>query len=146
VDGRGRRGRRTAGQSEGDQVPGHKAATTVRAGAGAGAVPAVAQPVAVVAAARAVHDNAVEGPQPESVHKRGRRQARDTVADPRAAAAHPVGPVEGLQHARGHRRAVRRLLVGRQRVLLRQAPEIVQLGNYNDIHVICLRQGPIKSS
>lgn len=96
MDGRSRRGRRTAGQSEGDPVPGHKAATTVRAGAGTGAVPAVAQPVAVVAAARAVYDNAIEGPQQESVHKRGWRQARDTVANSGAVAAHQVGPVEGL--------------------------------------------------
>jgi len=107
VDGRSRRGRRTAGQSKGDQVSGHKATTTVRAGAGAGAVPAIAQPIAVVATARAVHDNAVEGPQPEGVHQRGWRQARDTVADPGAAATHPVGPVEGLQHARGDLRTVR---------------------------------------
>lgn len=133
MDGRGRRGRCAAGQSKGDQVPGHKAATTVRAGAGAAAVPAVAQPISVVAAARAVHDNAVQGPQPESVHKRGRRQARDTVADPGAVTAYQVGPVEGLQHARGDLRAVRRLLVGRQRVLFRQTPEILQLGNYKTI-------------
>jgi len=133
VDGRSRRGRRTAGQSKGDQVPGHKAATTVRAGAGARALPEVAQPVAVVASARAVYDNAVEGPQPEGVHKRGRRQARDSVEDSGEASAHQVGPVEGLQYTRGDRRAVRRLFVGRQRVLLRQAPEILQLGNYNNI-------------
>jgi len=114
VDGCSRCGRRTAGQSKGDQVPGHKAATTVRAGAGAGAVPAVAQSIAVVTATRAVHNNAVEGPQPEGVHQRGRRQARDTVADLGAVATHPVGPVERLQHARGDLRAVRRLFAGRQ--------------------------------
>lgn len=130
VDRGGRRGHRAAGQSEGDRVRGHQAATTVRAGAGAGAVPQAAQPVPVVAAARAVHDNAVQGAQPQGVHKRGRRQARDTVAHAGTVAAHPVGPIAGLQHARGDRGAVRRLLADRQRVLLRPAPEVFQLGNY----------------
>lgn len=119
MDHRGRRGHRAAGQSaEGDQVHGRQAATTVHAGAGAGAVPPVAQPVPVVAAARAVHDNAVQGAQPAGVHKRGWRQARDPVADAGTVTAHPARPAEGLQHARGHFRAVRRLLVGRQRILL----------------------------
>lgn len=132
--GRGHGGHGATGQPEGAQVPGHQAATTVRAGARAGAVPAVAQPVPVVAAARTVHDNAVEGAQPTGVHQRGRRQARDPVADAGTVAAHPARPAEGLQHARGHRRAVRRLLVGRQRILLRPASEIVQLGNYHRAH------------
>lgn len=132
VDRGGRGGHRATGQPEGQRVRGHQAATTVRAGAGAGAVPQAAQPVPVVAAARAVHDNAVQGAQPQGVHKRGRRQARDTVAHARTVAAHPVGPVARLQHARGHRGAVRRLLAGRQRVLLRPAPEIFQLGKYTN--------------
>lgn len=139
VDRRGHRGRgghrAAAGQRqpEGGQVPGHQAATTVRAGAGAGAVPAAAQPVSVVAAARAVHDHAVQGAQPARVHQRGRRQARDPVAHAGAAASHPAGPAPGLQHARGHLRAVRRLLAGRQRVLLRQAPQVFQLGTCDDV-------------
>lgn len=139
VDGRGRRGHRAAGRAAdagrrgGPPVPGHgrhQATTTVRAGAGARAVPPVAQPIPVVAAARTVHDNAVQGAQPAGVHQRRRRQARDTVADVGTAAAHSVGPVAGLQHARGHLRTVRRLLAGRQRVFLRQTPQVVQLGNY----------------
>jgi len=138
VDRGGRRGHRAPGQPEGDQVRGHQAAAAVRAGTGARAVPPAAQPVPVVAAARAVHDNAVQGAQPARVHKRGRRQARDPVADAGTVAAHPARPAERLQHPRGHLRAVRRLLVGRQRILLRPTPEIVQLGNYHT-RAVCPR-------
>lgn len=129
MDRGGCRGHRAAGRPEGGQIPWYQATTIVRAGAGAGAVPPAAQPVPVVAAARAIHDNAVESPQPESVHQRGRRQTRDTLEDAGTVAAYPARPVEGLQHARGHRGAVRRLLTSRQRIFFRQAPEIVQLGN-----------------
>lgn len=128
--GRYRRGhdrghRTTAGKSEqqqgtaAGQIPGNQTATTVRTGTGAGAVPPVAQQVPVVAAARTVHDNAVQGAQPEGVHKRGRRQARDTVADVGTITAHQVGPITRLQYARGHFRAMRRLFIGRQRVFFR---------------------------
>lgn len=88
------------------QVRGHEATAAVRTGASARTVPPVAQPVAVVAAARAIHDHAVKSAQPARVHQRGRRQARDPVADARTVAAHAVGPVARLQHARGDRRPV----------------------------------------
>lgn len=43
------------------------------------------------------------------------------------AAAHAAGPPARLQHPRGPLRALRRLLPHRQRVLLRPAPEVLQL-------------------
>lgn len=89
-----------------------------------------------ITAARAIHDHAIESPESTGIHKRRWCKTRGIVANTRAFAAHAIGSIARLQHARGYNRDLRRLLVDRQRIFFRSSSKIVQF----DIKFLSYRQ------
>lgn len=88
------------------------------AAAVAPATPAALFALHVLSTARALHDHALQGRQPARLHQRRRREARGALADAGSTPAHQAGQTARLQYTRGTKRALRRLLAHRQRILL----------------------------